>query len=99
MIDTEMEAPIKMSRYNDHDDGSCYGPRDEYQPMSISEMMAHIEREKELRRPLYSVTPDYAERIVQLEVEVHVLKQKVATLSDTIAVLIDVIDQRSEAPK
>ena len=92
MIDTE------MSQYSDHDGGSSYGPRDEYQPMSISEMMAHIEREKELRRPVYSVTPDY-ERIVHLEVEVHVLKQKVANLHDTIAALIDVIDQRSETAK
>ena len=67
--------------------------------MSISELTAHVEREKELRRPVYSMTPDYAERMIQLEAEVHILKQKVANLHDTIAALIDVIDQRSESPK
>ena len=88
-----------MNRHSDHDDGSHYGPRNEYEPMSIGEMMAHIEHEKELRRPVCSMTSDYAERMIQLEAEVHVLKEKVANLCDTIAALIDVIDQRSETSK
>jgi hypothetical protein len=98
MIDAELETH-RVSRDSDYDDGVYVGPRDEQQPISISEMVAHIASEKELRRPIYSMTPDYAERMIQLEAEVHVLKQKVANLCDTIAALIDVIDQRSETPR